>query len=474
MSNDELIKLPRELSTHVALQLRMYGIDKWEKYESLVDCRFTQAELMLIEELDIKNPINGALEGIEMLPNLRRLSISGTQNAAFTDPRWLDSIGDKDVWHIQNLKNLESLTIINQSHITEIDLSLLPQLKEVNINNNVNLEEIVGIDKLKKLESLSCYGNASLQNIRNLDKTIIQNKDNLSGMNLDVLLFPKAIGYKPIIGEYNKEAMEAIEYIDETSSRGVTWTETVNLANNFTMGMRGMLNLHNTACRILHDILPPNAGTCVTVTLVEKYLAENVIYDAEANKFTGPNGIICQIGPEHVIRGAVGCLVWKSCVCQGYTRGEQYLLALRGIKTREVYCFAGKDTFGFSDPEYVKKHTVVIPKLPQEGRHSIIRIDDYYSLYSDPCWNACDYQAGCKSMPYTLLTKEEMSKDHILSFLEADVENSTAKIERSLIAKCVEENTLFRNARASDVYSQRAALQQDVKGIVRGADDRTY
>lgn len=46
--------------------------------------------------------------------------------------------------------------------------------------------------------------------------------------------------------------------------------------------------------------------------------------------------------------GAYNALVKNICVCEGYTRGMQYLLKLRGINSHNVDCYAGKDKTGMA------------------------------------------------------------------------------------------------------------------------------
>ena len=496
MENDENIKLSESLKLIVAKELLdKHGIDKWKQYNCLIGCCFTKEELAKITELKIENPYKGDLKGIEFFTNLRHLSITSTQDDKYINLEKVRAISDNEISGIEKCKNLESLTIVNQTGITDIDLGYLPKLKEVNINNNTNLETIDGIDNLSKLEQLSCYGNISLQNIQNLDKAIIQNKGHLKGMNLDVLLFPKAIGYE-VNGTYNQEAMNAIEqinggitgknmigFINDKADDKVTWTEPLNLKDKATIGMHSMLKMHNKACQILHDILPRDRGILDTVVAVERYLAENVAYDYESLKHGHskigetapgrPGNVWIRLSHEHGVNGAYDCLVHNSCVCQGYTRGEQYLLGLRGIKTREVSCIAGEDKIGYSDINNHKNPNNTF-HLPKDGYHSIIRIDDAYNLYSDPCWNADCYQRGDKSMPYTLRTKDEISKTHTLSSREAGYNSVASTTLRTEVAESIKHNTLFRKTGANEVNVQRNALQQDVRGIVRGSDGRAY
>ena len=240
--------------------------------------------------------------------------------------------------------------------------------------------------------------------------------------------------------------------------------------------------MHNKACQILNDICPRVNGVKDTVIAVERYLAENVTYDYDSLEHGFAKGVKTEInghetrlrtGIKYGTNSAFDCIMKQNCICEGYTRGEQYLLELKGIKTSNVGCIAGEDTMGMSD--HTKKDDWTTEyKLPKGEFHSIIRIDDYYDLYSDPCWNACSYQRGNKTLPYTLLTKAEISEDHTLSFEERKVVGHAQSASRSQIAESLRTNTLFRNSRTSEVNVQRCALQQDVRGIVRGADGRAY
>ena len=106
-------------------------------------------------------------------------------------------------------------------------------------------------------------------------------------------------------------------------------------------------------------------------------------------------GLRMRVGPAGGTNGAYNAIMENTCVCEGYTRAMQYLLKLKGINSHNVDCYAGKDTTHMADSKGENKYTTY--KLPTDGYHSIICIDDYYSLYDDPCWNACRYQKGDKA-----------------------------------------------------------------------------
>lgn len=153
--------------------------------------------------------------------------------------------------------------------------------------------------------------------------------------------------------------------------------------------------------------------------------------------------------------GAYNAFIYGTCVCEGYTRAMQYLLRLKGIKSHNVHCIAGEDKLHMStdkQDDMYKRYD-----LPADGYHSIISIDDINYLYDDPCWNAGRYQKGNKSMPWTLLTKEEISKDHILSFNERNINNNTLNVSRSAIQTAMQRIANYRRERRKqqEIFSEQ-------------------
>jgi len=151
--------------------------------------------------------------------------------------------------------------------------------------------------------------------------------------------------------------------------------------------------------------------------------------------------------------------MFNKCVCEGYTRAEQYLLKLKGIKSRDVMCIGKKDTINMAEAKNESKYTTY--NLPDDGYHSIICIEDENCLYNDPCWNAGLYQKGNKSMPWLLRTKEEISQDHTLSFAERRVSNNHLNVSRNAITESIARNDLFRQSRLSSIQQARSKIERD-------------
>ena len=80
------------------------------------------------------------------------------------------------------------------------------------------------------------------------------------------------------------------------------------------------------------------------------------------------------------------------------------------------------------------------------------------------------YQAknGDKSLPYTLLNKNEISQTHTLSFQERRVENEHITVPRNVIAQSIARNNLFKNTRMGNVRQMAQEIRKEnYKGQVK-------
>lgn len=294
------------------------------------------------------------------------------------------------------------------------------------------LEEISGLEELTELWQIDCYGNEGLMQVGDLNKVIMQNEE-LSDLNLDVLQFPDAMGYDIKSECINEETLKRFEDMN------ISWHEILSNGKSIKINNYQMMQMHQKALKALEEYVPKYCESRTTVMGVEQYLAENVKYDHEALKnghshsYSSKTDNLPSItsGPLGGANGAYNAFTYGTCVCEGYTRAMQYLLRLKGIKSHNVHCISGEDKLGMSTDKQDDMYKIY--DLPDDGYHSIISIDDVDCLYDDPCWNAGRYQRGDKSMPWTLLTKEEISKDHTLSFNERNINNNTLNVPRSEI-----------------------------------------
>lgn len=410
----EKISLSYGFAKEVWKNLEKRGIPMRTNPYGFMDCSFTPEELAKVKHISLVDN-SYSIKGISHLVNLESLNISTTQLTAYTSKKDLISIEDNDVFEIEKLANLKHLTIDNQRKISQIDVSNLKSLQTLQLTRCEELVEITGLSENRSLSELVVYDVNNLSTIKNLDK-FIENNQNLSELNLDVLLFPSAIGYKHATGQYNLNAFEKIQ----KDLPYAKWSETVatrliNINNHQMHQMhKKALDVVRTYCKGVSDV--------ETVASVDLWLSRNVKYNYDAldSKLRGEmrNGVLA--GPIGGANGAYNALMYNSCVCEGYTRAMQYMLTLKGIKTANTHCIEGKDELHLAEAALDSEFRNVT--LPKSGYHSICRIErDSGIYYCDPCWNASMYQRGEKSMPYFLLSKEEISQDHTLSYNEQNV-----------------------------------------------------
>ena len=451
----DLIKLPLSLGLKInrILKDKIGFVPRVNKI-GMMSFEFTREELELIEKLKFENPVRGDIEGIELLPNLRSLIIKSYGNTTYRQDKNIASIEDKDSSCLYKCKNLENLTIENQAKLSFIDVSQMKNLHFFSAKRNSRLEEISGLEQITELWQLDCYGNESMMQMGDLNSIIMQNEE-LTDLNLDVLLFPDAIEFDIRSGEINGNTLKKFEDMN------VSWQEIFSSGKSIKINNYQMMQMHQKACKALEDYVPKHCENRTAVIGIEQYLAENVKYDYESlthghshtydSKADDLPAIVS--GPIVGANGAYNAFIYGTCVCEGYTRAMQYLLRLKGIKSHNVHCISGEDKLHMSTDKQDDKYKIY--DLPEDGYHSIISIDDVDCLYDDPCWNAGRYQRGDKSMPWTLLTKEEISRDHTLSFNERNIDNNTFNVPRSAIQIAMQRIATYREEIRKNLIPER-------------------
>lgn len=472
----EKVSLPASLALIIWDELKeKYGIERRTAKNGLIDMTFTSEEIGLITKLKIQNPNRGNLQGISKLYNLQNLVISSDYTGEYAKSNNVCTITDKDMLEISKISSLKQLSISKQNDISYIGLEKLKKLEYLNIVDNPQLEELTGIDELQNLFGLTCYGNRTLMSIKGLSQCIKQNPE-LCGLDLDVLLFPESIDFNTKDGKYDEEVYKKIKEIDPKWHESMPYLQRTSAKrDSIQITTVQMESMHNKACKILYENVQEHGEIRDTVIGVERYLAQNVEYDYDSIKnknglrmSTDNNGIA--YGPIGGTNGAYNAIMHNKCVCEGYTRAMQYLLKLKGINSRNVRCIGKPDELNMANSKTETKYTSY--KLPDDGYHSIICVEDYNLLYCDPCWDAGRYQHGDKSMPYTLLNKEEISKTHTLSFQERRAANEHINVPRNMITTSIERNDIFKNTRLSNVRQASKTIENEIyKGQIR-KDDR--
>lgn len=272
-TDTELIKLPLSLGLKIneILKEKINFVPRKNKI-GMMTFEFTRGELDLIETLNFKNPVRGAIEGIELLPNLKTLVIKSGGNTVYKQDKNIASISDKDSLCIYKCKNLENLSVENQAKLSFLDVSQMKKLQFFSAKRNYGLEEISGLEQATELWQLDCYGNESLMQMGDLNKIIMQNEE-LTDLNLDVLLFPDAMGFDIKNGEINEDTLKKFDNMN------ISWHEILSNGKSIKINNYQMIQMHQKAYVGLEEYVPKSCENYTVVAGIEQYLAENVKYD---------------------------------------------------------------------------------------------------------------------------------------------------------------------------------------------------
>lgn len=415
----ELIKLPLDIGLKIVDILKTKGMEPRKNKLGLLSFEFTQEELNEITELTINNPTPNCLIGLENCKKLEKLVINSIYSAyKKSNP----SISDKDIAVISKITSLKSLTIVNQEKISWVYLDNLTNLEELIITRNNQLEEISGLDKLKQIHDVSIYGNKELYELPHIQELIISN--DLDLLELDLLSYPEVCDLRSKLSNIINCSFK------ETLSHGGELSYNSGTASVF----------HKKSLEIIKNAVGSSRNNLDILILIEKYLAQNIVYDYEArdreNRAHFENGK--KRGLNNGTQSAYNGLMLGSCVCEGYTRAMQYLLKVLNFKSKNVYCISGKDQIKINE----NYHNQII--LPDDGYHSIIRVEINNEVYyCDPCWDSCRWHRGDQTLPYCLKNKRDILKDHTLSFEEDNVsiDGSTISVSGDYIKGVCEGNS---------------------------------
>ena len=424
----DLIKLPYKIGIPIVHYLKTIGIEPRKDNSGGLAFQFTQEELDKVLDIKIDEPTPGCLQGLEFCHNLKSLSIVNKSYSAYKNRNM--SISDADIKIISKLVSLESLSIVGQSGITWVDVTDLINLERLSIERNTSIDLIEGLETLKKIKEVSVFGNKELFKLQGISDLIKNNK--LDVLELDLLNYPEICEIMPQL-----LAIPTCQFY-ETCSSGKDVHYNCSTASLF----------HKRCLEIEREILLQKPRNMIdTIILIERYIAEHITYDYDAlereERFHEKDGI--RRGFNNGTQSAYNGLIYGSCVCEGYTRSMQYLLKLLNIKTKNVYCLSGKDKIKINS--YGNQL-----ELPDDGYHSIIRVETGDTIfYCDPCWDSCRWHRGDTSLPYCLKNKDDISKNHTLSFEETGVSGIYPSISQEYIESLLNKNQDLEGSNTSTI-----------------------
>lgn len=360
---------------------------------------FTQEELDSITELNICYEEVGDIKGLEKLQNLKKLSIiSGDSNLYAKiengeideeSPYYREKNNIDDFNMLGKLKNIEELRIESEENLFKLDVTDMKKLKKLELINNMNLKEVIGLNETENLEKIlmSKNGTGNLE-LKEFDIIGAVENRKLKEVILDVDVFPNLIKKFP-------QLVEKIEKYEENNEKVYTWIENKSTYEHWEnkFSTRDVKEMDRKVAEILQNIIEPEYTEIEKTLAIYNYITDNVDYDYKMLEFDErmqkdvryslflegrSNKSSYSIINKRILgkQSAFNAIMKGKAVCQGYSQMMHYMLTKENIESREIGCIANQIT---EEQELEDK----------EINHSVIRVktdDDWY--YYDPTWDA--------------------------------------------------------------------------------------
>lgn len=355
------------------------------------------------------------ISALKYCTNLRELSIVSANakdiNTNLSDEAkynyLLKKNNIKDFSAIEGLENLEFLTISYDDNLTHLDISNLKNLASLDLDHNPNLIEVKGLESATELSDLTLYGN-SISHSFDLPRMVRDGM--LSNIELDFDMYPSL----------RQEYPDIDEFLSEQQRFGVNckWQENLSNIRTNQISTSRISQMDKKAQEILQSIIEPDYSDIEKISAIYAYITQNVQYDyeslsaAKGEKNSAYEAAKNDMGDRISTildrrQSSYNTILQGKGVCEGYTNMMHYLLNSVGVKSKTVSCSANLDS----------------KVVGANSNHSVIKVeigDDWY--YFDPTWDAQE-----NVLKNFMKTKDEFSKNHVLSMTEDQVKSPETK-----------------------------------------------
>ena len=320
---------------------------------------------------------------------------------------------------LSSFPNLTSLSIVNQSGFTEIDVSKLKKLKSLTLVGNCDLEKINGLSGDSDLTELECFDCQNLQSI-NQFKSFIREKistlteKGISKIVLDVNMYPE---FK---NEF--ESLSTNKSFCDACTQKLKWGEMVS-------GIYNKRHINEYSCDEMEQIyqkavnLVPqfkDDNNAYTVYNILDWIRKNHSYDydglvSKSQSSEDKESVdrlhtnVVKIGEKELnlakgtkmgTNGLKNAFLLGSAVCEGFAKEFTFLCKVMGID---------------SQPQHVKVKNEKIKTLNDYyANHTLARFkvgDEYF--YCDPTFEIANYKQNQNSAYlYGVMDAAELSKNY--------------------------------------------------------------
>ena len=297
---------------------------------------FTKDQLESLQSITISTVTN--IDSISKLVNLKNLNIMCMNNREY------ETGFEIDYSAINSLYNLENLIILNNEHMTKLDVSNLTHLSKLILISNSNLEEIKGLDKLDHLTQVVIVGN-KISNVEWI-KGYLEKTLNLRTSILDYNI------YKQI--RRDTDSYSLLSYYEKSHSTSLAFAEKIGIGEMFIYSFNMIEKIYDMAMDVIKSCINDNMSEMDKVDKLYKYVITHLEYSKEGleerknNILYNGNNINTYDNKFKYINSTYEAFIDGKVVCEGYVNMLNFLLNLVGIKSKTVYCNLRDNSFANS------------------------------------------------------------------------------------------------------------------------------
>ena len=403
------------MSTNNKIQLDYYDASFLNKILGR-DYRVFDPEFLIFSHEELSRVKKVTLTGVETIqflkycPNIEVIHIKGLNYKNVSpestyDSSFFNSISTKELnTLLKQLPNLKELVIQNDIHIKTIDLTHNPNIEILQLENNPELQEVVGIGSLHKLKRVRMYGN-NIKYFNDFYQYVTNSLDAEENLIDISSLFAFIHTFS-----YLKDKDRVLDSLGELNYKGllnVKFTEKNGMKDYNTISFGDLKTLIKNYVTIFKKYGIFNMKESEKVEYVLKYIKNNIAFAREGiqerdqfiKEYANEKGIIPDWGDKYVshLHNSYSTFNLKRGNCEGIVNLMRIMFYILGIETEDVQCRDKRS------------------KISNETNHALIRIkikNTWY--YFDPSFD--------KTSPgnYSYMTYEDVEAYLCLSLYEKE------------------------------------------------------
>lgn len=326
----------------------------------------------------------------EELDNVKRISLSKNDIESLAyfsnlEELYLDifpSVNDEDLKRISNLcPNIKVLKVQEQNAIWKLDLRNFSRLESLEVIHNDNLNDIVGMGKLK---SFTFYDNKEYDNIKQLVDNLMFDGNAIN--KIDITYYVYIVRRLVELGK-SKELLNSFRWIESVGIRDFKVTE---------YGIEEVEELFTMLSDIVYKYTFVTDGESEKYGVLYQWMLDNVSFVNE------DENVMENVSNFDTVNKVFSYMVGGRLT---YAKAFQLLLTVAGVNTKLVYSVGADESIGYYDGKKIYS-------LLGNSDYALLRVMlDGKIYYCDIAWDCMIKNfIFADSLRMFLISKDELQR----------------------------------------------------------------